>query len=282
MAAFWLKALAVGLASGTLSGAFGIGGGVITTPAIRLLLGGSAMSAIATPLPVIIPTAVTGAMSYFRRGLADARAGLLLGASGAPAAVGGALLAGVIGGSSLLIASAVLLAYLAVDMTLQAGKAAPAAEASVRVAEDGPLGAEGVRAPAEDRRRSVPGVGLSARLALLGVVTGLYSGLLGLGGGFVLVPALMRFFGYSAKRAIGTSLVAIALLSIPGTITHYFLGHIDVPLALALSVSVIPGSLLGARITAAASERHVRFGFAALLVVAGAVLIVNEAGVLAR
>jgi uncharacterized membrane protein YfcA len=304
VAAFWLKALAVGLGSGTLSGAFGIGGGVITTPAIRLLLGGSAMSAIATPLPVIIPTAITGATSYFRRGLADVRAGVLLGASGAPAAVGGALLAGVIGGSPLLIATAVLLAYLAVDMTLQARKAGrnggPAAtEASVRVAEDGPLGAEagtpqrtsagggeaeGFRTPAEDRERRGPGLStqLSVKLALLGVVTGLYSGLLGLGGGFVLVPALMRFFGYSAKRAIGTSLIAIALLSIPGTITHYLLGHIDVPLALALSVSVIPGSLLGARITAAASERHVGFGFAALLVVAGALLIVNEAGVLAR
>jgi uncharacterized membrane protein YfcA len=288
---FWLKALAVGLMSGTLSGAFGIGGGVITTPAIRLLLGGSAMSAIATPLPVIIPTALAGASGYARRGLADVRAGLTLGAWGALAAVAGAVLAGVIGGSALLLATAVLLTYMAGDMVVQARKAdrthAAAAEPAVRLAEDGPLDRlrvpEDVGAPGAARGPAGADGGTppALKLALLGVITGLYSGLLGLGGGFVLVPALMRFFGYPAKRAIGTSHVAIAVLSVPGTATHYLLGHIDVGLAVALSVSVIPGSILGARITAAASERHVRYGFATLLVVAAALLVLNETGVLA-
>jgi uncharacterized membrane protein YfcA len=218
--AFWLKALAVGLASGTLSGAFGIGGGVITTPAIRLLLGGSAMSAIATPLPVIIPTALAGATGYARRGLADVRAGLTLGAWGALAAVGGAVLAGVVGGSVLLLVTALLLGYMAVDVTLQARTAASsgagAGEASVRVAEEGPLTADGGALPLSVRgggpdalgvhlvtdgslRSPAVGAPPGVKLAVLGVITGLYSGLLGLGGGFVMVPALMRFFGYPAK-----------------------------------------------------------------------------------
>jgi uncharacterized membrane protein YfcA len=107
-------------------------------------------------------------------------------------------------------------------------------------------------------------------------VTGLYSGLLGLGGGFVLVPVLTRWFGFSAKRAVGTSLVAIAVLAVPGAVTHYVLGHIDLRLALALSLTVIPGSLLGAKITAVASESFVRVGFAVLLVVAAVLLAVNE------
>src|SRR5690242_20254668 len=109
---------------------FGIGGGLITTPAIRLLLGGSAISAVATPLPVIIPAAVTGGISYARRGLADVRSGLLIGAFGAPAAVVGALMAKVIGGPVLLVLTAVLILWMAADMVLLTARAPLPAEAS--------------------------------------------------------------------------------------------------------------------------------------------------------
>jgi uncharacterized membrane protein YfcA len=111
-------------------------------------------------------------------------------------------------------------------------------------------------------------------------VTGLNSGLLGLGGGFIVVPVLTRWFGFEPKRAIGTSLVVVALLAVPGSVTHWLLGHIDLRLALALSLTVIPGALLGARVTAVASDRLVRVGFAVLLVAAGVLLIVNELGLI--
>jgi uncharacterized protein len=269
----WLKAGAVGFVSGVLSGMFGIGGGVITTPAIRLVLGGSAISAVATPLPVIIPTAITGGLSYSRRGLSDVRAGLQLGAWGALAAVGGAFLAGYVGGSALLLATAALIAWMAVDMARQAAAPDEPAGAAARVAE-GDARAMPMSGPAP-RFSATP-----VPLAVLGLVTGLYSGLLGLGGGFVMVPVLSRWFGFPVKRAVGTSLIAIAVLAIPGTITHYLLGHIDAMLALALSVTVIPGSLIGAKITSVASDRAVRIGFAALLAFAGIVLVVNEIGAL--
>ena len=83
----------VGLVSGVLSGAFGIGGGLVTTPAIRLLLGYPALIAVGTPLPVILPGAIAGASSYVRRGLADVRAGARHRAwSGRSGSVAGALL----------------------------------------------------------------------------------------------------------------------------------------------------------------------------------------------
>jgi len=78
------------------------------------------------------------------------------------------------------------------------------------------------------------------------------------------------------KRAIATSLVTVAMLAIPGTITHAMLGHIDWGIALALSVGVIPGAMLGARITLGSTDRAVRFGFATLLVIVGIWLAGNE------
>jgi uncharacterized protein len=284
-AAFWLKTLVVGAVSGVLSGMFGIGGGMITTPAIRLLLGGSAIAAVATPLPIIIPTAITGAVGYVRRGMADVRAGWVVGGAGAVAAVVGAYATRWIGGSALLIATGVLVVYMAVDMVVSSrrsaggGEGAHAPEGAVSASEEGPLLVFDEAAPAPV---SAPPVPPALKLALLGLGAGLYSGLLGLGGGFVIVPLLIRLFGFGTKRAIGTSLVAIAILSVPGTITHALLGHIDWRLAVALSLTVIPGAWLGARVTAAASERHVRFAFAIMLAVVGVVMFANEAWVLLR
>lgn len=280
MAQPWL-AVGVGLASGVLSGMFGVGGGVLTTPAIRLLLGGSAMSAIATPLPVIIPTAVTGAVSYARRGSADVRAGAMIGAYGAAAAVAGAFAAGRIGGTPLLLVTAALIGYVAVDMAIFAFRA----EVSGGVA--GELGAEPALVAAGAGRGGANGAAAyaspsAARLAIAGVAAGLYSGLLGLGGGFVVVPLLARWLRMPMKRAIGTSLVAVGLLAVPGSVTHGLLGHIDWRLAAALAAGVVPGALVGARVTAAASERAVRIGFAAFLLAAAALLAANEVAVLSR
>ena len=166
---------------------------------------------------------------------------------------------------------------MAVDMTLLALRP------SERGRQPGPTGV--TRPPS--RRRATPS-GASAAgalraapraLAVVGVITGLYSGFLGLGGGFIVVPALTRWFGFPAKRAIGTSLVAIALLVGP---RH---GHALRCSAtstrrsrVALSVGVDPRR-------AARRARHrsrvraaVRFGFAALLVVAAALLALNELG----
>jgi uncharacterized membrane protein YfcA len=254
MSQAWL-AIAIGFAAGLLSGAFGVGGGVVTTPAIRLLLGQPALVAVGTPLLIIIPTALVGSLSYARRGLADVRAGVLIGLWGAAASVLGAYISHAVGGTTIMILTAIIIFYLAYDTAL--GKGA-------RDAGSPPSG--------ED---TAPSWRL---LAVLGVATGLYSGLLGLGGGFILVPMLLRFGGYPIKKAIGTSLTAIAVLAIPGSITHWMLGHVDVRLAVLLSLGVLPGVLVGAKLTAAASERRIRWAFATLLVVAGAALVVAELG----
>lgn len=246
--------LLVGLGSGLLSGMFGIGGGLVTTPAIKLLLGYPALVAVGTPLPVIVPSALTGAVAYARRRLSDVRSGLIVGLAGAPFSVAAAKLADVIGGPVVLALTGILIVYVAFKMVL-----------SPRTAQ---LSAEELPA-----RRDPAG------LVVLGVAAGLYSGLLGLGGGFVVVPALVRFFRFPLKRAFGTSLIAIAILAVPGSIAHWLLGHIDGCLALLLAIGVVPGAALGARVTAALAERYVRVAFSALLAGVGVLLLLDALGV---
>ncbi len=254
----WLAAALVGVAAGVLSGAFGVGGGVVTTPAIRILLGYPELIAVGTPLPVILPTAIAGAVAHARQGTADVRTGLVVGAWGAPAAIVGALLTRVVGGTTVLIVTAVVIVAVAADML----RAVVRREAAPYEAAAGP--------------GTPPRIGL----APTGLAAGLYSGFLGLGGGFLLVPLLNRMRGFAIKRAIGTSLVALALFAVPGSLTHWWLGNVDIELALALTLGVVPGAFLGARLNAGASERTIRVLFALLLALVGVWLGLHETGML--
>lgn len=263
-----LATIAVGLASGVLSGAFGIGGGLVTTPAIRLLLGYPALIAVGTPLPVIVPGAITGALAYGRRGLADVRAGLVMGAVGSVGSIGGALLSQRAGGTVVLLATSALIAWASIDMLLQQRRAS--------IAEGVPGEGESDEAFARAGSGSPTGRARLLRLVLIGLLAGTYSGFLGLGGGFVVVPGLTRFTGMSVKRAIGTSLVTVAVLAVPGSVAHSLLGHVDWTLALLLAVGVVPGAVIGARLMECVSDRVVRLAFALLLAVVGVWLAASE------
>jgi uncharacterized membrane protein YfcA len=260
--------IAVGLVSGLLSGQFGIGGGLVTTPAIRLLLGYPALIAVGTPLLVILPTALAGAVSYARRGLADLRAGLVMGMVGALGSVAGASASQLLGGSTIMIATAAMMLYVAVDMANQTARGRVTdTEAGVGTSEADPAEAH---VPAATPRP--PARGPLWRFAAIGAVAGVYSGLLGLGGGFIVVPALMRWLGFPLKRAIGTSLVTVAILAVPGTVTHYLLGNVDLALAALLVVGTVPGAIVGARLTALARERVVGIAFSVVLGATGLIL----------
>lgn len=248
-----LAVVALGFAAGVLSGAFGIGGGVIMVPALRILFGVDGLTAVGTSLPVIFPAAITGAISYLRAGSADWRSGLRIGLVGAPVAVLGATLAEQLGGTVVLVVLSAVICVMAVDTLVQA----------LRPRSDGAGEARDLTWPLASG---------------IGSVTGLYSGFLGLGGGFIMVPMMTRFGRMPVKRAIGTSLIAILLLAAPGTVTHALLGNTDWTLVAALVLGVVPGALLGARITLGARDRNVRIAFAVLLAATAALLVAKEAG----
>ncbi|HET6352204.1 MAG TPA: sulfite exporter TauE/SafE family protein [Coriobacteriia bacterium] len=268
-----LLAIGIGLISGVLSGAFGIGGGIVTTPAIRLLMHAPALIAVGTPLPVIIPSAITGAASYVRKGLAHPRAGIVLGVSGAVTSVLGAMAASKVGGPVVLVGTAVLILYAGGDMLMQVFKP-PVAQVARAVDSATAAGASPARASIE-----LP----TFKLVVIGVIAGFYSGFFGLGGGFIVVPMLTRWVRMPLKAAIGTSLVTVAVLAVPGTITHALLGNIDWSIAAGLALGVVPGAAIGARITLGAKDRAIRIGFATLLLAVAAWLAISEApGVFAR
>ncbi len=280
--------LGIGFVSGVLSGAFGIGGGIITTPAIRLILGAPALVAVGTPLPVIFPSALTGAVSYLRAGVADVRAGVVCGVAGCATAVAGAWATRLVGGNVVLLATAALILYTAADMVLQVvkvprrdlegGEEADAFGSPAHSTSDSPDAPrpDAVR-PDAGRPDAVPATppASTPRLVAIGLLTGFYSGFLGLGGGFVLVPMLTRWLGFDIKRAIATSLFAITIIAVPGTVAHAVLGHIDWRVAGVLAIGVIPGAMLGARLTLGSAERTVRLGFAAMLTAVGAWLAIS-------
>jgi uncharacterized membrane protein YfcA len=229
----------IGLASGVLAGVFGVGGGIVMTPGVQVLLGAPAIVAIATPLPAIFPTALAGALTYRRRGELDTRVAAWLAGPGVVGAAAGAWLTEWVDTSLLLLATAILLGWQAVRILLQTRR--PPGRASIEASP--PL------------------------LALAGAGAGFVSGLLGIGGGLVIVPFLAGWLGMPLKRALGTSLLAIVALVVPGTIVHAALGHIDLGIFAALVVGAVPGARLGAGLALGARERTLRLAVGLFLLV---------------
>jgi len=234
----------VGLVAGVMSGLFGVGGGIVTTPAIQFLLGGAPYVALGTPLPVIFPTALVGAWTYHRGGEVSMRAAAWAAGPGVVGSVGGAALTSRIDPHWLLLVTAVLIVWQA-----------------VRVGRGGDYRIR--------PRGSTPGW----EYALLGLVTGFVSGLLGVGGGIVFVPLVTTLLGMPLKRALGTSLVVIAAVAIPGTIVHAALGHIDWTLVAVFAATSVPLSFAGARVALRIDAQRLEQIYGAVLVLLGATFL---------
>ncbi len=250
-----LLAVALGVLTGILSGAFGIGGAVISTPGVRLL-GASTLVAVGTTLPSIFPGAVSGTIRYSRDHLVDWRVVASVAPAGVVAAVAGSLLSHVVPGDGhwLMVLTAVTIGITALRM------------ARTPVGESGENGAS-VIPPVRRSRVAAAGVGTAA---------GLLSGLLGLGGGTVLVPAFNQILRLPLKATVATSLTCVGILAVPGTVTHAFLGDIDWRLAFFLTLGVIPGARLGASLSIRASDRRLRLAVAGFLGLLAVVYGVSE------
>lgn len=246
-------AITIGFFAGFLSGQFGVGGGLITTPGLRLILNTTAGIALGTPLPVIIPSAVAGSIRYSREGFVEWGLVRYLAPSGLLGVLVGAYLTGYVSPDIPLLVTSVLIFILAI------GYLFPGKTRSVRVA--------------------IPAGSLAI---IIGLVAGFFSGFLGIGGGVLLIPALNHLLGRPLKNSLGTSLVTVAFYALPGTIIHYALGHIDVGIMLLLIVGVIPGALLGSWSAVRMNEVWLRRLFGIFLLFAAVYFGVFEALVLAR
>jgi len=245
--------LLLGYATGVLSGLFGIGGGAVSTPGIRVL-GATPIEGVGSTLPAILPSAFSGTLRYHREGMVLWPLVAGVAAVGSAAAVGTSLLSHRVPGHGhvLMVATAALVGLTAWRMA--AGTSRP-----VRVGH--PAGG-----PPEVR---------PSRVVLTALAAGGLSGLLGVGGGVVMVPAFSEWLRLPIKQAVGTSLACVGLLAVPSTVAHLWLGDINWAFALPLCLAVVPGARVGARLALRSTDRGLRLSVATLL---GAVAFVYAAG----
>jgi uncharacterized membrane protein YfcA len=259
----------LGLATGLLSGLFGVGGGVISQPGMRLL-GLEPLIVIGTALPVIIPGAASGARRYVLEGLVRWPAVMATVPAGLVAAVGGSVAAEHVPGEGhlLQLATAGLLGLSSWRMGRVPTRAIADEPLAETDAPEAPVGRWAVLPPRD----------LLPRYVAIGLLSGGLSGLLGIGGGVIMVPAFVALAGLEVKAAIATSLVCVGAFAVPGTITHVVLDHVDWRVVAALVAGVIPGARLGAALTIRTADRRLRVTVASFL---GLTAVVYAAGELA-
>lgn len=285
MVPLFLVSLVVGLAVGVLAGLLGIGGGMLLVPAFKLGYAMDSLMCTATSLFTIIPTSVSGAISHIRNKTCLPKLGVAAGLGGACLSPLGVWLATLSPDWAVMGAAALIIAYSSVTMFRKALKApkvsrgATGAEAADAVAKE--AAAEDRAAAIERAHAEAPTIGWreAGIGAAIGLFAGLASGYVGVGGGFIMVPLMMSILHVPMKLTSGTSLIAVMILAVPGTVTQALLGNINWIAGIAVACGSIPGATLGAKLIPKVPERQLRFLFAGFLVVAAVLLVVNQLGV---
>lgn len=274
--------LGVGGGIGFLSGLFGAGGGFLLTP-LLIFLGVPPAVAVGTGTNQIVASSVSGALAQWRRGNVDARMGLVLILGGLVGSGLGVLLfrwLRRLGHIDLVISASYIVLLggvggLMVVESLRALRRARAGGGDATPRRPHPRGWTD-RLPLKVRfRRS--GLYLSALLpAGVGAAVGLISAVLGVGGGFVLVPAMIYLLGMPTAVVIGTSLFQIVFVTASATFLHAAINHtVDVVLALLLLLGGVIGAQIGVRVGAGMKGEHLR-GLLGLLVLTVAVKLLVD------
>lgn len=285
--------VALGVAAGFVVGFFGVGGGVVIVPMLNILFHVDYHFAVGSSLAVIFGTSIAAALRHRQLRQVDARLGVLL----MVAAAGGTWLgaAGVealerlgelrVAGRSILAVNFVLPLVYAVGLIVLGVvfyRESVRRKRELREHPDAPFVAplsRHVRRALWGPRVALPASGIDRvsvwTLLLIGLAAGFLSGLLGIGGGVIVVPAMIYLLGVPTAVAIGTSLFMIAFASGMGTLAHAVNGNCDVVLAVCLLVGSTVGAQLGAAATRKLRGVQIRHAFS-YLVFATAVLVLAK------
>lgn len=239
-ARFFLTCVGIGLLAGLLSGLFGVGGGTVIVPFLVLFLTFNQRLAAGTSLAAIVPTAAVGVISYALHDSVAWIPGLLLAAG---AVVGAQIGTWLLPRLSLTVLRWAFVGFL-VAVIVSLFLVIPSREAELALTW-------------------LSGIGL----VVLGVVTGVMSGLIGVGGGIVVVPALMLLFGTSDLIAKGTSLLMMIPTAVSGTIGNLRRGNVDLVAAAVVGVAACTTTALGAWVATLVDPFVANVMFAAYLVV---------------
>jgi uncharacterized protein len=241
-------AVLMGLTLGLLGG----GGSILTVPILVYILKVPDKTAIAMSLLVVGTTSLVAMTSHARQGNVVWRTGLIFGAFG----MVGAFLGGKI---AHFIPGGVLLTLFALLMLVTGG-------AMLR-----PRKTAMVETPADDHKQ-LPVM----KIALEGVVVGAVTGLVGAGGGFLVVPALALMGGLSMKRAIGTSLLVIAMKSFAGFASFASFVQLDWTLFGVFTGASVLGTIGGTLLAKKIDASKLRTGFAVFVFVMAAGMISQQ------
>jgi hypothetical protein len=247
-------ALALVLATGVGLGLLGGGGSLLVLPVLTQVLGQSAHEATTASLVIVTLAALAAGAGHARQRRVCWRHAALFTAASLPAIVAGTALADALPGEALLVSfAALMLAAAAALASRHALRAAPATSSPCPAA--GP-----------------------AQSGALGAVVGLLTGLLGVGGGFIVVPALALFLRMPLRSAIGTSLAVVTATGLAGIAVHLLSGRpLDPGVTAALTATMALGALAGARLSRRVPEPALASALAGVLTVVAAYLVVSVA-----
>ena len=262
---------ALGIAVGLVIGTLGGGGGVLAVPALVYALGQDARTATTGSIIIVGVISIVGVLVRARGRSIAWRTGIAFGVIGAPAAWAGTLLNRAVPQPVLLLAFAALTLAVAALMLVKKRAADPIGEPPCRPTpmSDG-VGTsvavmERVPAPA----RSSP-LARTAKVVISAVVVGFVTGFLGVGGGFLVVPALTLVLAMDMPAAIATSLLAISLNSVSSLVARADDLQLDWGVVLPFTGVAIVGALAGKLVADRLSSAALNRGFAFMLVAVGA------------
>jgi uncharacterized membrane protein YfcA len=242
-----LTVVLVGIAAGFLSGMFGVGGGILIVPGLVLVAKMDQRIAHGTSLAAVLPISAASLVTYWSHDHVDWRVGMCLAAGALVGAVLGTKLLHVLPHRTLAIAFAGILLVTAIRLFL----------------------------PIESGVREVLTVGHIVALVAIGVATGILAGLLGVGGGVIMVPAMMMLRHLPSAMAKGTSVSVIIPTSLMGTYRNRTKKTVDLRAAAAVGLAGIPSAIVGGWISARMSDTVSNVLFASLLLVVAVRLVLQ-------
>lgn len=263
-----IEALILGLGIGLILGLTGAGGGVLAVPALVLGLGWTLPAAAPVALFAVGGAAAIGGYHGYRNRQVRYRAAMVMAAVGCVAAPFGVMLAGIIPRRELTLVFCFVMVIVALRM-LAGTRPSALRERDASVSAMLPCRIN----PATGRLRWT--TACTVTVGSIGALAGLCSGLLGVGGGFVIVPAMARFSDVKAHQIIATSLLAIALIAVSSIASALLKGAVLDQTGMLFVAGSLAGMVAGRATSGALPEHHLMRGFAVLMILVAVMLALS-------
>lgn len=254
-----LLASPLGFLIGLSLGALGGGGSILAVPVLVYVAGQQAQAATTTSLVIVGAAALLGMGDHWRAGRVRAGAGVVFGLAGIGGSLAGSAVNRRLDPDLLLLAFAALVMLAAWRMVTGCPSCTNAGAAEATTNRGGVRTATRLRAD----------LATVAKIAGAGTVVGFFTGLFGVGGGFVIVPALTLLLAFSMPEAIGTSLLIIAINSATALAARLGAGTIEWDVTLPFAVAALAGVISGSRLADRLPAQTMLRWFAGLLVAVG-------------